>query len=184
MLLGLAAVARSGKDEAAKALIADGWQRRAFADRLRQMLYALNPLMPSGYRLQHLVNAYGWEYAKVEPEVRALLQRLGTDAGRQVLGEDVWVDAALRDLPDDQHVVFTDCRFRNEADAIRERGGLVVQIVRPGVDAVNGHISERALVESGFRFDAVLVNDGSIEQLHASIRRLAAGDASPPAPQA
>jgi hypothetical protein len=178
LLLGLAGFARSGKDAAAAALVADGWERRAFADPLKEMLYILNPLLPSGYRVQQLVNAFGWDNAKVEPEVRSLIQRLRTEAGRGVLGEDVWVRATMFAYPRDRDVVLSDVCFENEAEAIRAAGGRVIRIVRPGVEAVNGHVSERALVDSGFDFDHVLVNDGTLEQLHSAIREVAGRDAS------
>ncbi len=42
-LIGFAGAARSGKDTAASFLVERGWQRKAFADPVRNMLYALNP---------------------------------------------------------------------------------------------------------------------------------------------
>lgn len=176
-LIGLSGYAQSGKDSAAAALVGDGWERRAFADTLRAFLYALNPMvLPSGTRLRSFVNAYGWETAKTTcPEVRELLQRCGTEAGRQVIGENVWVDATLRDLGDTP-VVVTDVRFRNEADAIRARGGIVVRVVRPGVGPLrmsdgSVHPSETAL--DGCPFEHLLHNDGTLDDLHCEVRKIA-----------
>lgn len=179
-LIGLTGLARSGKDTAAEALVADGWERRAFADSLRSFMYQLNPIvLPAGTRLRSVVNAYGWETAKTSiPEVRELLQRCGTDAGRNVLGENVWVTATLGDLPELHRpsVVVTDVRFPNEADAIRDYGGVVVRIVRPGVTLIrdaegNVHPSETALDD--YPIFHVVVNDGTPEDLHRKIRQIA-----------
>ncbi len=183
-LIGLTAYAQSGKDAAAAALVEDGWQRRAFADVLREFAYTLNPLIekPASRatgiagrkvaRLADLVDEYGWDHVKVAyPEARALLQRLGTDAGRRLLGEDVWVDAALTALPRHRGVVLTDVRFPNEADAIRARGGVVVRVTRPGVGPVNGHVSETAMDD--YVPDVVIANDGTLDDLHAAIRDVA-----------
>src|SRR5581483_2011292 len=95
-LLGLMGYAQAGKDTVAKLLVEEfGFTRIAFADALREALYALNPLIPfegDHVRLRWLIDASGWEEAKVRhPEVRELLQRLGTESGRNVLGADVWV---------------------------------------------------------------------------------------------
>lgn len=186
LVIGLTGFASAGKDEAAKALVARlGFTRIAFADPLREMLYALNPvvvfeggyygttLFPgggmdfwanSGDRVQDLVNAYGWEDAKKVPEVRTLLQRLGTEAGRNILGDNIWVETALKEAARFPAVVFTDVRFPNEARAVRRLGGKVIRVVRPGVSAVNNHISDAGQAE--IEVDYVLHNDGTVEDLH------------------
>lgn len=172
-LIGLSGYARSGKDTAARVLTDGGWEQRAFADPLREFLLSVDPLVPTldgktTFRLSWLVGHLGWERAKDRfPEVRQLLQRTGTDAGRRVLGEDVWANRALQDLTDP--VVLTDVRFTNEAEAIRERGGLVFRIDRPGVGPATApdgtvHPSETQL--DGFDFDAIIVNRGSTADLH------------------
>lgn len=174
-LIGLSGYARSGKDTAAAGLLEAGWERRSFADRIRELAYGTNPVvMHQGqqYRLARLVDAYGWEYVKdTYAEAREFLQRLGGVA-RDVLGVNVWVDAAVRCMDPAAPVVFTDCRFQSEADEIRSRGGLVVRLYRPGVGpavAADGtiHISETAL--DGYDFDHVVVNDGTPHDLHRMI---------------
>lgn len=183
-IIGLSGYAGSGKDTAAAALLEDGWTRVSFADKLREFAYALDPYVAMEaagqhdthtrfVRLRALVDEVGWDRAKNEnPDVRALLQRLGTDCGRELLGENVWVDAVMSALPD-SNVVVTDTRFPNEAAAIKGLGGRVVRITRPGVGAVNGHKSDSAL--DGHPFDATLVNDADVLTLHKRMRRLAHG---------
>ncbi|MFD7738021.1 hypothetical protein [Kitasatospora sp. NPDC059800] len=177
-LIGLAGLARSGKDSAASALVEAGWTRRAFADPLKEMLYALDPLVfsPSGQRnrLGGLVDGLGWDKAKELPEVRALLQRGGTEAGRGVLGPNVWVDQMFRDADSwTAPVVIPDVRFPNEANAIRARGGLVVLVARPGQALIDGatHISEHALAYCPT--DATILNRGTLADLGDQIRAIA-----------
>ncbi|MEU6959621.1 hypothetical protein [Streptomyces chrestomyceticus] len=180
-LIGFAGAARSGKDTAASFLVEHGWQRKAFADPVRDMLYALNPDLrdPSGFLgvadLAERVDTYGWEKVKrVHPEVRRYLQRLGTEAGREVLGADVWVNALFRDCEEwDTPVVITDVRFPNEAEAIRNHGGVVVNILRPSRApiAAADHISENALVD--YDFDVTVLNSGTLEGLRASVLAVA-----------
>lgn len=126
---------------------------------------------------------FDWEYAKKEPEVRRLLQALGV-AMRTHVGPDVWVDAVMRqyDALSVPHatlsgfetipkVVITDVRFPNEAQAIRERGGQVWRIVRPGFGPVNGHESETALDCWG-HFYGWLYNDGDLAALRQQVEGL------------
>ncbi|MER8116306.1 hypothetical protein [Streptomyces sp. NPDC094031] len=178
-LIGLAGAARSGKDTAAQALLDAGWTRRAFADKVRAMLYAMDPILSEPLyatgvtSLRYEVDQYGWEDVKEKyPEVRGYHQRLATEGGRENLGEDVWVDALFRGHAAWGPTVITDVRFPNEANAIRAHGGLVVAIQRPGLEPIReaGHISENAL--AGYLFDEVILNDGTTGQLYDRVMQL------------
>jgi hypothetical protein len=180
LLVGLCGYAGSGKDEAAKGLVADGWERVALADALRDALAALDPLIHASNN--HVVTVLSnvlaefdgdWDAVKKFHDVRRLLQRLGTEAGRDIHGQDCWVNIARRKiLATSNNVVVTDIRFANEAAMIRDLGGVLVRVERPGVGPVNEHVSE----VMPFEADHTLLNDGSIEQLHDTIRRLATVD--------
>lgn len=198
MIIGLSGYARSGKDTAAQALVEDGWIRIAFADKVREFLYRLDPIVDtySQYRLQDVIDQYGWSGYKesgYSDEIRGLLQRLGTECGRGVISDTIWVDAALggsctcngeqanvcHDIRNEPHIVgcprwgmpknivVTDVRFPNEVKAIKDRGGMVIRISREGVGPANNHPSETALDD--YKFDAIITNT-TVEKLHRKIR--------------
>lgn len=84
-----------------------------------------------------------------EITVREYLQRYGTEAHRELFGNDFWVQQVnLEPLAD--IIVVTDVRFDNEAQHIREEGGVVVHVVGP--DEVEGaddaHASEAGIDET------------------------------------
>jgi hypothetical protein len=168
--VGICGFAQSGKDTLATQLRTRlGFEVRAFGDALRGMLYDINPVVDWGgfsrsRRIQEIVDLIGWEDAKkIYPEVRELLQRLGTEGGRRHIGEDVWV-RSLFEKPHSSMLVIPDVRFPNEALAIKERGGVVVRIVRAGNSPVNAHVSETAYSDQDF----VIENNGSPEDLFRS----------------
>ncbi|MFF4054647.1 hypothetical protein ACFYZ0_02525 [Streptomyces sp. NPDC001708] len=178
LIVGLSGYSRSGKNSAAEALVQYGWRQAAFADKLREFLLAVDPVIPGPYgtgnlRLSILIREAGWEYAKDHyPEVRALLQRTGTEAGRKLLGPNVWVDALFEEHADASGLVVPDVRFPNEAKAIADRGGVLIRVVRPGVGPAKDkagrvHESEEAL--DYWKFDHMLVNDGSVRDLHLKL---------------
>jgi hypothetical protein len=185
VIIGLSGYARSGKDEAAVALQQIGFKRVAFADKLREVLYQLDPLIaptPEKYfveaknpvRLKEVIDDYGWgtyKETRYATEIRRLLQRLGTEAGRQTLWDSIWVDAAFAGLAPEDNVVVTDCRFPNEAEAVKERDGEVWRITRAGVGPANSHASETSLDD--WDFDVSIMNDGSLEDYHGLVRELA-----------
>jgi hypothetical protein len=174
-MIGLSGWARSGKDTVANYLVAaHGYTKVSFADQMRGALYRLNPTVDlNGYSM-HLATAVdlmGWEELKTQsPDIRSLMQRMGTEVGREMWGENFWVDAAIAAIPDGEKVVFADVRFPNEADAIYSNGGEVWRIIRESVGPANDHISETAL--NKYPFDRYLFNDGNIEDLPYCIEQL------------
>lgn len=177
MIIGIGHVARVGKDVAASALSRDlGFQRRAFADKLKELALEADPIVTTQTqttnigagrgRLRWVVQGMGWEEAKnAYPEVRKFLQDLGVGA-RKVFGEDFWVKQAVAGIGK-QDVVFSDVRFHSEAEALQALGGKLIRIDRPGRVA-EGHISETALV--GFEgWDAVIVNNGTVQDLEDKV---------------
>ena len=169
MIIGLTGYARSGKDSVAKVLVDHyGFIRLAFADPIRELLLEINPILDKGNRLSSLVNEYGWDIAKGQPEVRRLLQTLGVGA-RKVFGENHWIIEAFKNIDSTKNYVFTDVRFSNEADWIKEiYNGQIWRIKRPGVDAINTHVSESEM--DSYKVDQIFHNSGSIEDLEAMIK--------------
>lgn len=168
--IGLVGYSQSGKDTVANILVKNyGYTRVAFADKIREFLYGLNPMVacsPTGY-LQDLVNLVGWDAAKQEPQVRRLLQDLGNSA-RKTIDENVWVTLALGNIDVNKRVVITDVRFENEAMMIKLMGGQLWRVKRVGVGPVNDHVSESEL--EGYKVDQIFVNNGTIEDLEALIK--------------
>lgn len=181
-VIGLSGYARSGKDTVADILVNQhGYTKMSFAEPMREALYRLNPKIDvadvQGISLATAVNGLGWEQLKGDsPDVRPLMQRLGTEVGRQMFGENFWVDQAIQRIPDGAKAVFADTRFQNEAQAIRELGGKVWRITRPGVGPTNNHISEVDL--DNYEFDNRINNDGALEDLEKSVEFILEGNRS------
>lgn len=128
---------------------------------------------------------------------RWVLQNWGTDVLRKGFHNDIWI-AALENRLRTSHdsIVISDCRFPNEIKSIHDQGGKVVWVQRGPLPvwyeaAVNYnagkkrigwalgrdtlekagvHASEYAWV--GTEFDAVLDNNGTIDELFAQIKNL------------
>lgn len=180
-VVGLSGFARSGKDATAKVLVEKyGFTQVAFADKLREFLYAMDPYVSGGFdsrfggteyrRVQSVIDTFGWDGYKESPygpDIRRSLQRLGTEAGRQTLWDTIWIDAAFAGLPDDAKVVVSDARFFNEFDAVRERGGEVWRIERPGVGPANDHASEMEAIT--YEFDRTINNSRDLSYLEDMI---------------
>ncbi len=109
--------------------------------------------------------------------VRDFLQALGTDSLRNNLHPNVWVNALMADYKsieynDDEQPrlpnwIITDCRFPNEAQAVKDKGGLVIRIDRPGIKPINDHPSEIAL--DNWKFDYKIANVSDIYALKETV---------------
>ena len=185
MIVGVVGLAGAGKDTFAEVLVEEyGYKRVSFADKMREALLALDPIVHLDYsdvwagepvRLSAAVTMHGWDRAKRDiPEVRQLLQRMGTEVGRDLFGLDFWVDQALCCVGPADKVVVTDVRFDNEADAIRKRHGLLVRINRPGIEPLpGGHASEALAGRAAFQGIEVPNTEG-IDRLHTHARAVMA----------
>lgn len=191
-LIGLTGRAQHGKNTVGDALVALGYRQVGFADALKSMALVLDPIVPAGRvtgevvgcgdeyeHLSRVVNTHGWEAAKTLPEVRRLLQVLGTECVRDHIGADAWVQALARrigtELAAGRRYVITDVRFPNEAAWINNLGGEVWRVVRPHFD--NGlpeeHPSE-AFVDTLPAF-LQIANDDTLEHLQKKVRDYAVG---------
>lgn len=167
MLVGITGRAQHGKDTVAQVLVQYfGFVRVGFADALKELAYATNPYIPGIATLQTVVDEMGWEEAKRYPEVRRFLQVLGTKA-RDILGSDVWIDAAERKMiaAAPNPVVFSDVRFPNEADFIHRWHGVLLRVTRPGFDNGVDPLHPSELFVPDLPAAADIINDGTVEEL-------------------
>lgn len=178
MIIGLCGLAGSGKTTVARMLEAEfGFARVSFAGPLKDMTRAL------GLSLREMAGDL-----KEQPcdmlcgkTPRQFMQLLGTEFGRQMIGEDFWVEAwraavnrahldqiATACAPVAARIVADDVRFANEAAAIRALGGRVIRIDRPGAGSASGagHASERI----DFAVDGVFSNAGGEAEFLEMVR--------------
>lgn len=141
-IIGLSGRAKSGKNYLAKhALLPIGFVPMALANHFK-----VDAVVRDGAPLDEVF------FTDKSPETRDMLQKRGTEEGRHVFGEDIWIRTmeawiAATVAAGVTRFVITDVRFPNEADWIKQIGGKVVRIVgRGGLDgALAFHPSETAL---------------------------------------
>jgi hypothetical protein len=157
-LIGLLGYAGTGKDSVAIALRRFGYQRVSLADPLRE-----------------IAKKVGWDGNKDEAG-RKLLQNLGV-ACREHLNSPFIIQARFEIagwLVRGHRVVVTDVRFHDEADLIREHGGVLWKVRRPGIQPALGHISDttcdRIVMFSDI--DSEIDNDGDLYALEEKIDKI------------
>lgn len=173
-LIGICGYARSGKDTAAQALIALGCERQAFADALKHDAWlALNDSWEEVYPNNGIdPNLFQ------DPASKEIFRPFLVEYGRAMrnLAPRYWIDRAMTlvrpYLEVGIVVVITDVRYRNEVDAIRALGGVVIGITRPGLGPAN---AEEAESFKDLKPDFVVCNNGTIPELHGKMMEVLKG---------
>jgi len=159
MRIAFCGLMRSGKDTSA-----DYFQQKhsgiilKFADPLYEM------------------SAACFKIAGIEPfKHRGMLQYLGTEVFRAI-DPNIWVNLLLKKLdnPSLTNIYCTDMRFANEEEALRGAGFIIVKLEAPQESltergaALTTHESERFML-SYKDADYTIINDGTLEDLHAKL---------------
>jgi hypothetical protein len=172
-----------------------GWEIRKFAGKLKDIASHLTGLDVEDFEDQDFKKTNlgpEWDYqidefnTPTKMTVRDFLQKLGTDAMRMGLHDNVWVNALMADYKPEEswlntslgekpdvvypNWIITDTRFENEAQAIKDKGGIIIRVNRPGVAPINNHPSEIAL--DNWNFDYTVANVSDIVALTDTIRNI------------
>lgn len=175
--------AQSGKSTAARYLTEHlGYSRQPFARPLKEMLMAF--LISAGMTTSEAVEATEGELKETPLDAlcgrtpRHAMQTLGTEWGRELIAENIWTNAAINSarmtVRGGRPVVFDDCRFPNEVEAVVKAfsDAVTIRIERSSLPVKGFHASETALI--AYDFDAIVRNDGTLEDLHAQINKIVA----------
>jgi hypothetical protein len=171
VIVGLAGRKRVGKDSVANILINKyGYRNDSFANPIRKFIALLT----------NSVNAdetYQLDADKEEPiewlggiSKRYMMQTLGTEWGRDLVHPEIWINALWRRVDVKNAsvpLVISDIRYEDEAQSVREKGGWVVHVCRPGLPQTDMHETESNLYIK--KTDGIVYNDGDISALRSTV---------------
>jgi hypothetical protein len=177
-------IAFSGGQGAGKTTAAEfikdnhGYKIRAFADPIYEILFEMDPIIDWGEGFTKLsLLKLGLTIDEIKrryPEVRGLLQKIGTEWGRAIHGPDCWVEYMMRSRPRLEYTAIPDIRFENEYLFAVANNGFLVHITNPRAVVVNpGHASEQ--FDTMKVADYVIENSGTVEEFQAKLQELVNG---------
>ena len=202
MIISVSGKIGSGKDTVAAIIMElandKQWEVKKWAGKLKEIATLLTGIPKEKFEDQEFKKTkLGPEWNKPiylkgelvssEPmTVRDLLQLLGTEAMRDGLHTDTWVNALMSEYKTNNGVdtkaegegngvvadkfwIITDTRFPNELAAITRCNGITIRVNRTHANQTkSSHSSERAL-DHVTDWDHVIENDGTVDELRAKV---------------
>jgi cytidylate kinase len=161
MIVGIAGYAGSGKTTVARHLVDSlGYTRLSFATPIRQALMAM------GVHESYLTDHKHIEIPRIGHTARYLMQTLGTEWARATVNRNFWLylmDNAITTQPIGNNIVVDDVRFDNEADYLRRKNGIIINLVRGNTQLdpySTDHASEEGISSELVNYN--IENDGSV----------------------
>jgi len=202
MIIGVCGFINSGKDTVADYLVNfHQYRRNSYAGTLKDAVAAvfnwdrelLEGRTKQAREWREQVDPW-WAERLDMPDLtpRWVLQYWGTEVCRKSFHDDIWIASIENKLRSSQdNIVISDCRFPNEIASIKRAGGRVIWVRRGDMPVwysiakrankgdtmaqdqlkdFNVHVSETAWV--GTEFDAIITNNGTIDELYNSVKSL------------
>lgn len=160
------------------------WRIRKFADRLKECAGIIIQIPRATFEDHDVKNGLiseDWG----DLTVRKFLQLFGTEVGRSI-HPNFWINALFADykktalkwdvdgnstVDNYPNWIITDCRFHNEAEAIRSRGGILIRL-RRNYDVPSEHSSETDLDDYPHFNHYIDNTNTSIDELIAMVRNI------------
>jgi hypothetical protein len=197
MIIGLVGFIGSGKGTVGDILEQKGFIKDSFAKPLKDacaVMFGWSRELLEGdtemsRKWREEPDSYWSEKFGREFTPREALQKMGTEAGRDVFHKDIWV-ISLLNRAKGKDVVVTDVRFQNEIEYIQDNGGIVIRVKR-GSDPdwfkhlekieletertkfmQHEHIHKSEWDWVGCEFDYTIDNNGTIQDLGKDVERV------------
>lgn len=183
MIIGLVGFIGSGKGTVRDILVREhGYHGFAFADALKDATASI--FQWPRHLLEGDTNASRAFRERIDPwwshkfgyEVtpRLMLQKMGTEACRNNLADNIWIAALEKRIEGHTDVVVSDVRFPNEIDFIRSVGGKII-LVKRGADPTSEELSKMHVSETAwnaYKPDEIIYNEGTLDDLNQDTKNI------------
>lgn len=182
-LIGITGFKRSGKDTCGAYLIKNhDYIKYSFAGALKvacSEIFMFDYEQTEGSKKEDFDSRWN-----INP--RKVFQRFGTEIFRDSLDKffpemkhlknnfwiyrfKIWYQEQVKQNPN-VRIVVSDVRFQNEADIIKELGGIIIKVSRKNIKNTDNHISELNILN--IKADYNIKNDSSLEDYYENLKSI------------
>lgn len=122
------------------------------------------------YSVQDFLENNGLNGINGYTKLRYVMQYFGTELVKNKFWSKTWINQIFYYFSNDTSYVIDDCRFKDESDAVYEKGGVCIRVIRKK-EFLNkyNHASEQIYEDNR---DIIIMNDGTEEDLFNKIKKL------------
>ena len=175
---------RAGKDTVADFLVHNKkYQKMSFAEPLKQVIAGTFDISledldtfknnPTEYGIDVMFYPNNQPHQKImQTDFRKLLQNFGTEGMKPVVGHSVWADLLYKNVQESasDFIVVSDFRFLVEYQT-PENVNVITVLVKDKRDLpIKGHASDIELYQNNFKFDYVIPNIGTLDELEQEVK--------------
>lgn len=182
LYIGITGKKGHGKDTIADYIVENyDAAKLAFAYEIKEWIKIIDPILPfqDGHvRLSELLKIYTFEELKRQEteshgkELRRLAQLIGTEIGRERIGEDFWIKQFEKFAEKSRHkiIIVSDMRFVNESECVKSKNGLIWRVVNENIKNEDKHKSETEM--DNIIVNNLIYNNTTKESLYKKIDRI------------
>lgn len=177
-LILLNGLPRSGKDTVADYIVNNyNYKKMAFADAIKDIVsktFQISKQELDDYK--NHPDLIKIKFADKERTFRSVIQHFGDEGIKPVFGNDVWADVGYRKIQElfkeGYNVVCSDFRFLVEYRDIPKHDVITVFIKDGKKLPLEGHVSDVELYKNDFKFDHIIENTGTLDELQQKVQSL------------
>lgn len=182
MIIAISAKKQHGKDCVAniiQELTNNKFRVVKFADKLKDFVCDLISCTRSDLENEEFKNTPlgdEWDFLdndciKQKMTPRLLLQKIGTDALRDNVHKNIWVNSTLSSYKENYFWLITDLRFLNEIEGLSKFNSYTIRVNRPSIKYCDEHESETAL-DNYKNFNYFIENDSDLDSLKEKVKEI------------
>lgn len=175
MIIAISAKKQHGKDTVANIIqeyTNNKFKVVKFADKLKDFVCTLINCTREDLENENFKNSElgdEWDFIdddciKQKMTPRKLLQKIGTEAMRNNVHQNVWINATFSSYCDKCNWIITDLRFQNEMNILKNYNAIKIRVNRPSILKNDDHPSETSL-DNNDDFDFYIDNDSDLDSL-------------------
>lgn len=176
-IIAITGLKGSGKDSTADYIVKNyaNYEKDSFAATVKDSVSAifgwdrkmLAGETPYDRELREKKDEFWSEKLGYDVTPRIAMQKIGTDTLRNHFDKNIWIySLEHRLLNSDKNIIITDCRFKNEIDALKKHNALFIRVERNPLPTWFRDVEKLNL--DGYQSDAVAELVPEIKQIHSS----------------
>lgn len=164
---------RAGKDTVSDFIVNKGYEKLSFATIMKEIIArSFDITLEQLDEYKNYTDKYQIKLGSSPlTNFRKLLQKFGTEGMKPFFGDSVWADLVYKKIINEnkEKVIISDFRFLCEYQNPKDYKVITVLVKDKRELPLEGHASDVELYQNNFKFDYIIENTGTLEELEQKV---------------